>query len=133
LEPRVSFITLGVRDLERATRFYKDVLGLPQLPSPPGVVSFFEMGRTWLALFPREDLAADAGVAPEGSGFPGFALAHNVRSEAEVDQLLAEAAAGGGRIVKPGQPTDWGGYAGYFADPDGFLWEVAWNAKFPHV
>ncbi len=133
LEPRVSFITLGVRDLERATRFYKDVLGLPQLPSPPGVVSFFEMGRTWLALFPREDLAADAGVTPEGSGFPGFALAHNVRSEAEVDQLLAEAAAGGGRIVKPGQPTDWGGYAGYFADPDGFLWEVAWNPKFPHV
>ena len=133
MEPRVSFITLGVRDLERATRFYKDVLGLPQLPSPPGVVSFFEMGRTWLALFPREDLAADAGVAAEGSGFPGFALAHNVRSEAEVDQLLAEAAAGGGRIVKPGGPTDWGGYAGYFADPDGFLWEVAWNAKFPHV
>jgi len=133
MEPRISFITLGVRDLERATRFYKDVLGLPQRPSPPGVVSFFEMGRTWLALFPREDLAADAGVAPEGSGFPGFALAHNVRSEAEVDQLLAEAAAGGGRIVKPGQPTDWGGYAGYFADPDGFLWEVAWNAKFPHV
>ena len=133
MEPRVSFITLGVRDLERATRFYKDVLGLPQLPSPPGVVSFFEMGRTWLALFPREDLAADAGVAAEGSGFPGFALAHNVRSEAEVDQLLAEAAAGGGRIVKPGGPTGWGGYAGYFADPDGFLWEVAWNAKFPHV
>jgi len=133
LEPRVSFITLGVRDLERATRFYKDVLGLPQLPSPPGVVSFFEMGRTWLALFPREALAADAGVTPEGSGFPGFALAHNVRSEAEVDHLLAEAAAGGGRIVKPGGPTDWGGYAGYFADPDGFLWEVAWNAKFPHV
>jgi catechol 2,3-dioxygenase-like lactoylglutathione lyase family enzyme len=133
MEPRVSFITLGVRDLERATRFYKDVLGLPQLPSPPGVVSFFEMGRTWLALFPREDLAADAGVPAEGSGFPGFALAHNVRSEAEVDQLLAEAAAGGGRIVKPGHPTDWGGYAGYFADPDGFLWEVAWNAKFPHV
>jgi catechol 2,3-dioxygenase-like lactoylglutathione lyase family enzyme len=133
MEPRISFITLGVRDLERATRFYKDVLGLPQLPSPPGVVSFFEMGRTWLSLYPREDLAADAGVPAEGSGFSGVALAHNVRSEAEVDQLLAEAAAGGGRMITPGHPTDWGGYAGYFADPDGFLWEVAWNPKFPHV
>ena len=133
MEPRISFITLGVRDLERATSFYKDVLRLPQLPSPPGVVTFFEMGKTWLSLFPREDLAADAGVPAEGSGFPGFALAHNVRSIEEVDRLLAEAAAGGGRIVKPGQKTDWGGYAGYFADPDGFLWEVAWNARFPHV
>ena len=133
MEPRISFITLGVRDLERATSFYKDVLRLPQLPSPPGVVSFFEMGKTWLSLFPREDLAADAGVPAEGRGFPGFALAHNVRSIEEVDRLLAEAAAGGGRIVKPGQKTDWGGYAGYFADPDGFLWEVAWNARFPHV
>ena len=133
MEPRISFITLGVRDLERATSFYKDVLRLPQLPSPPGVVSFFEMGKTWLSLFPREDLAADAGVPAEGSGFPGFALAHNVRSIEEVDRLLAEAAAGGGRIVKPGHETDWGGYAGHFADPDGFLWEVAWNPKFPHV
>jgi uncharacterized protein len=132
MEPRVSFITLGVRDLARATSFYRDVLRLPQLPSPPGVVSFFEMGKTWLSLFPREDLAADAGVPAEGSGFPGFALAHNVRSIEEVDKLLAEAAAGGGRIVKPGHETDWGGYAGYFADPDGFLWEVAWNAKLPH-
>lgn len=133
MEPRVSFITLGVRDLERATSFYRDVLRLPQLPSPPGGVSFFEMGKTWLSLFPREDLAADAGVPAEGSGFPGFALAHNVRSIEEVDALLAQAAAGGGRIVRPGHETDWGGYAGYFADPDGFLWEVAWNAKFPHV
>jgi uncharacterized protein len=131
MEPRVSFITLGVRDLERATSFYKDVLRLPQLPSPAGVVSFFEMGKTWLSLFPREDLAADAGVPAEGSGFPGFSLAHNVRSIEEVDELLAEAAAGGGRILKPGHETDWGGYAGYFADPDGFLWEVAWNPKFP--
>ncbi|HEY3571246.1 MAG TPA: VOC family protein [Thermoanaerobaculia bacterium] len=133
MEPRVSFITLGVRDLERATSFYRDVLRLPQLPSPAGVVSFFEMGKTWLSLFPREDLAADAGVSAEGGGFPGFSLAHNVRSIEEVDQLLAEAAAGGGRIVKPGHETDWDGYAGYFADPDGFLWEVAWNPKFPHV
>ena len=132
MEPRISFVTLGVRDLERATRFYADTLRLPRLPSPP-TVSFFELGRTWLALYPRELLAADAGVPAEGSGFPGFALAHNVRSATEVDDLLAEAGAGGGRLVKAGARADWGGYSGYFADPDGFLWEVAWNPHFPHV
>ncbi|HEY4594543.1 MAG TPA: VOC family protein, partial [Thermoanaerobaculia bacterium] len=132
MEPRISFVTLGVANLQRATRFYEEGLGLPRLKTPPSV-TFFEMGKTWLSLFPREDLAADAGVPAEGSGFPGFALAHNVRSIEEVDALLAAAAAGGGRIVKPGHETDWGGYAGYFADPDGFLWEVAWNARFPHV
>jgi len=132
MEPRISFVTLGVSDLERATHFYRDVLGLPQLPSPPSV-SFFEFGRTWLALYPRELLAADAGVPAEGSGFPGFTLSHNVRTEAGVAELLAEVAAGGGRIVKPAQKADWGGVMGYFADPDGFLWEVAWNPRFPHV
>lgn len=132
MEPRISFITLGVRDLPRATRFYAEVLRLPKKETPPSV-SFFEMGKTWLALYPRDDLAADAGVPAEGAGFPGFALAHNVRAPAEVDALLAEVAAGGGTMVKHGQATDWGGYAGYFADPDGFLWEVAWNPDFPHV
>jgi catechol 2,3-dioxygenase-like lactoylglutathione lyase family enzyme len=132
MEPRISFITLGVGDLERAARFYEHVLQLPRMQTPPSV-AFFEMGQTWLALYPRELLAADAGVPAEGSGFPRFALAHNVRSPEEADRLLEEVAAGGGRIIKPGQPTDWGGYAGYFADPDGFLWEVAWNPKFPHV
>jgi uncharacterized protein len=132
MEPRISFVTLGVSDLERATRFYAEGLRLPRLKSPPSV-SFFELGKTWLALYPRHLLAADAGVAAAGSGFPGFALAHNVRSEDEADRLLDQVAAAGGRIVKPAQPTDWGGYAGYFADPDGFLWEVAWNPRFPHV
>jgi catechol 2,3-dioxygenase-like lactoylglutathione lyase family enzyme len=132
MEPRLSFVTLGVADLDRATRFYEEVLKLPRRPTPP-TVAFFELGKTWLALFPREALAADAGVPSQGSGFPGFALAHNVRSPEEVDRLLAEAAAGGGRLVKPGGKADWGGYTGYFADPDGFLWEVAWNPHFPHV
>lgn len=132
MEPRISFVTLGVADLERATRFYEDVLKLPRIPAPP-TVTFFEMGTTWLALFPRTELAADAGVSAEGNGFPGFTLAHNVRSEAEVDGLLDEVAVAGGRIVKPGQPAEWGGYTGYFADPDGFLWEVAWNPHFPHT
>lgn len=98
---------------------------------PPPTVLFFEMGPMMLALFPRELLAADAGVPGEGRGFAGFALAHNVRSIEQVDALLAHAAQGGGSLVKPGRHTDWGGYAGYFADPDGFLWEVAWNPKIP--
>jgi catechol 2,3-dioxygenase-like lactoylglutathione lyase family enzyme len=132
MEPRISFVTLGVADLERSTRFYADGLGLVQLKSPPGV-SFFELGKTWLALYPRDLLAADAGVAPGGSGFSGFALAHNVRSAAETDRLLEDAARAGGRVTRSARPTSWGGYAGYFADPDGFLWEVAWNPRFPHA
>ena len=133
MQPQLSLLTLGVADLDRATGFYADVLGLPRLPSPPSIV-FFELGKTWLALYPREALAADAGVeADPAPRFPGFCLAHNVASEAEVDALVAEVEAGGGRIVKPPQHADWGGYSGYFADPDGFLWEVAWNPNFPHV
>jgi catechol 2,3-dioxygenase-like lactoylglutathione lyase family enzyme len=132
MQPRISFITLGVSELAVSTRFYSEVLDLPQLPTPGGV-AFFEMGKTWLALYPREDLAKDAGVSPEGTGFPRFALAHNVRSPAEVDALLTHAAQGGGKLVKAGHVADWGGYTGYFADPDGFLWEVAWNPHFPHV
>ena len=143
MEPRISFVTLGVTDLQRSTRFYEEALGLPRIPTPPEV-TFFEMGRTWLALYPRDLLAADAGVPagehphshpslPESGGFPGFTLAHNVRREEQVAELLAEVAAAGGRIVRPAQRADWGGVSGYFADPDGFLWEVAWNPKFPHV
>jgi catechol 2,3-dioxygenase-like lactoylglutathione lyase family enzyme len=132
VEPRLSLVTLGVADLERSVRFYEHVLKLPRLPTPPSV-AFFELGKTWLSLYPRELLAADAGVPAAGSGFPGFALAHNLRSEAEVDRLLAEVAAGGGRIVKLASRADWGGYSGYFSDPDGVLWEVAWNPQFPHV
>lgn len=132
MEPRLSLVTLGVTDLERSIHFYEDVLKLPRLETPPSV-AFFELGKTWLSLYDREELAADAGVPAAGAGFPGFTLAHNVRSEAEVDHLLAEVAAAGGRIVKLGQRADWGGYSGYFADPDGFLWEVAWNPGFPHV
>ena len=132
MEPRISFVTLGVSDLERSARFYEEGLGLPRLESPPSV-AFFEMGKTWLALYPRHLLAADAGVSAEGSGFSGIALAHNVRSATEADRLLQDAAAAGGRIVKAAQTAAWGGYSGYFADPDGYLWEVAWNPRFPHV
>ena len=137
MQPRLSFVTLGVADLARATAFYRDVLGLPQKPTSTSI-SFFELGKTWLALYPRELLAEDATVPSEGPGFSdggfrGFTLAHNVKTREEVDALLAHVAAHGGRIVKPARDADWGGYSGYFADPDGFLWEVAWNPHFPHV
>jgi len=132
MEPRISLITLGVSDLERATRFYQECLGLPRIETPPSV-TFFELGKTWLALWSWESLAADAGVPSQGSGFRGFALAHNVRSPAEVDALLERVAGYGAAVTKKGQPTDWGGYSGYFTDPDGFLWEVAHNPSFPHV
>lgn len=132
MEPRLSFVTLGVSDLGRSIRFYTDVLGLTRL-NDHADVAFFELGRTWLALYPRHLLAADAGVPNDGSGFCSFSLAHNVRTPEEVDELLAHVAAAGAKVVKPAQPADWGGRTGYFADPDGFLWEVAWNPLFPHV
>ncbi len=123
-------VTLGVADLDRATEFYRDGLGLPEC-EPEGDIAFFETASTWLALYPREALADDATVPAEGSGFRGFTLAQNVESEERVDAVLAEAEAAGGEIVKPAGEVFWGGYSGYFADPDGFLWEVAWNPGFP--
>lgn len=129
MKPRISMITLGVRDMATAVKFYEEGLGLPRRKSPPEV-AFFTLNGSWLALFGRESLAEDAGIPAEGSGFPGFALAHNVASEAEVDELLQQAAAAGGKLVKPAERVFWGGYSGYFADPDGYLWEVAHNPEF---
>ena len=91
---------------------------------------FLKWGGTQLSLYPRDKLAEDVGVSPDGEGFRGFTIAHNVESEEAVDKQLEEAVAAGGKLVKPGQKVFWGGYSGYFADPDGFLWEVAWN---PHL
>ncbi|QZA76534.1 VOC family protein [Deefgea tanakiae] len=132
MEPRVSFITLGVTDLARSLVYYRDILGLQPRSVKESVV-FFELGQVWLALYPHDLLAEDAGVPDDGGGFRGITLAHNVRSPEEVDQLLATGAQGGGRLVKAGHKAFWGGYTGYFADPDGHLWEVAWNPHFPHV
>jgi len=122
-------ITLGVRDLAASVAFYAQGLGLPRMESPPGV-AFFTLDGTWLGLYGRQALAEDATVPAEGSGFAGVTLAHNVATEAEVDALLKQAVAAGGTLVKPGQRVFWGGYSGYFADPDGHLWEVAHNPHF---
>jgi catechol 2,3-dioxygenase-like lactoylglutathione lyase family enzyme len=129
MQPRICLITLGVSNLERSTAFYRDGLKLPTKGDFPGV-TFFELRGTWLSLFAREELAADAEVPAQGSGFGGFSLAHNVSSKEDVDNVMREAAAAGAAITRPARDTEWGGYYGYFADPDGFLWEVAWN---PHL
>lgn len=126
MKPRISMITLGVDDIERAVIFYEKGLGFPRIESPP-TVAFFALNGSWLGLYGREALAEDAMVSAEGSGFNSFALAHNVGSEAEVDALLAQAVAAGATLMKPGQKVFWGGYSGYFKDPDGHLWEIAHN------
>jgi uncharacterized protein len=127
---RVTVITLGVQDLERCTEFYR-ALGWPlSSASVPGEVAFFDTGGCVVALWGRGALAADAGYdASLLAGFRGVALAINVRSEAEVDAALGAAVDAGGRLVKPGTRADWGGYVGYFADPEDHLWEVTHN---PH-
>lgn len=132
MEARVSMVTFGVDDLQRSLRFYREGLGWPlSSASVEDVVAFFRTGGVVIALFPRELLAADANLAAGGSGFGGIALAHNVASKQAVDAALAEAAAAGGTILRPAEDASWGGYSGYFADPDGYPWEVAWNPHFP--
>lgn len=129
MNPRISMITLGVSDLEASIKFYQNGLGFPKMESPPEV-AFFTLNGSWLGLYGCESLAEDAGVSPEGSGFPGFTLSHNVVSEADVDQVIEKAVLAGAAIVKPPQKVFWGGYHGYFKDPDGYLWEVAYNPHF---
>lgn len=129
-EQRLSIVTLGVGDLERAAQFY-EALGWQRVESPDGVIAFDLIGQT-LGLFPRAALAADIGVeeaALAGSG--GITLAYNVREKSEVAPLLERAVAAGGTLLKPAQDVFWGGYHGYFADPDGHIWEVAHNPFAP--
>lgn len=129
MEQRISLVTLGVADLEQSRAFYERLGWRRSVRAAEGI-AFFQAGGMAFALYPRADLAKDAGVVQEGEGFRGFTLAFNARSRAEVDAVLAEAQAAGAALVKPAEEAFWGGYSGYFADPDGFLWEVAWNPGF---
>lgn len=128
MKPKISLITLGVRDLDRMLAFYRDGLGLPLHNYKPGDdMVMFRLEGTWLGLFPRDELAKDATVSVEGSGFSGVAIAHNEPSKEGVDAVFAEALAAGATVVKWPEDVFWGGYSGYFADPEGNLWEVAFN------
>jgi catechol 2,3-dioxygenase-like lactoylglutathione lyase family enzyme len=130
MEPRVSLITLGVGDLARSKAFYER-LGFKASSAGGDEVVFFQIGPLGLSLFPRESLACDAKVSAEGSGFRGITLAHNVREKDDVAVVIAEAVNAGARLVKASEKAPWGGQSGYFADPDGHLWEVAWNPYAP--
>lgn len=130
MEARISLVTLGVVDLERSLRFYRDGLGFPTTWSAERGVIFFQTHGTVLALYPYDRLAEEVSpyLQPVRITFGGITLAHNTRTQPEVDQVLESARKAGGRIVKPGSVAVWGGYSGYFADPDGYLWEVAYGA-----
>ena len=128
MEPRISIVTLGVTDLDRSVRFYRDGLGFQtKYKEGDGIAHFATLG-TIFGLYPLDKLAEDVGpqVKPR-PGFSGITLAHNVHQKEEVAQVLALAAKSGGTLVKPAQDVFWGGHSGYFADPDGYYWEVAWN------
>jgi catechol 2,3-dioxygenase-like lactoylglutathione lyase family enzyme len=136
MKPRISVLTLGVGDLERSLRFYRDGLGLPTrgivgTEFEHGAVAFFDLQPdTKLALFGRGDLARDAGLPGFGPAPGAFSLGHNVGSRDEVDAVMRQAEQAGATMIKPAQATFWGGYAGYFADPDGHLWEIVYNPGF---
>jgi catechol 2,3-dioxygenase-like lactoylglutathione lyase family enzyme len=130
MEQRLSIVTLGVTDLIRSQEFYER-LGWRRSGTNTEGITFFQAGGIALALYPRHELAKDATVSPEGQGFSGITLAYNTRNRAEVDEVLKEAKTAGATILKPAREAFWGGYSGYFSDPDGFLWEVAWNPFFP--
>ncbi|HEY0832834.1 MAG TPA: VOC family protein [Azospirillum sp.] len=130
MQPRLSLITLGVADVARSRAFYER-LGFTASGASNPNVTFFQAGSTVLALFGWDSLAHDATVPEQGSGFRGVTLAHNVATKDEVAAVLADAVAAGATLVKPAQDVFWGGHSGYFADPDGHLWEIAWNPFFP--
>lgn len=134
MEPRITLITLGVKDLPASVAFFRDGMGWPTHYAEGDPVAFFATSGTRLSLFPRHHLAAD--ISPEvgaddRGGFSGITLAHNVRKRHEVAEVLAQAARAGATVVKPAQDTEWGGHAGYFRDLDGYYWEVAWNPGLP--
>jgi catechol 2,3-dioxygenase-like lactoylglutathione lyase family enzyme len=131
MEPRISIITLGVSDLKRSIDFYHSGLELPTNYKDGEGIAFFQLSGTWLALYPSNALAEDACLPPERTAFGGFTLAHNVKSKELVDKIIDQALGSGATLLKPAADTFWGGYSGYFSDPDSYPWEVAWNPFFP--
>lgn len=136
MKPRITVITLGVDDLQRALRFYRDGLGLKTegiigTEFEHGAVAFFDLqAGVKLAIWPRQSLSRDSGLPVSAPSPTEFTLGHNVSTRKEVEEVMEQAKNAGAAIVKPTQETFWGGYAGYFQDPDGHLWEVAWNPEF---
>jgi len=136
MKARITVLTLGVDDLEASLKFYRDGLGLPTegiigREFEHGAVAFFDLaGGLKFAIYERANIAWDAGVPQTGRSQTELTIGHNVGSEAEVDAVMAQAIKGGARLVKPAQKTFWGGYAGYFQDPDDHLWEVVYNPAF---
>lgn len=129
MEQRISIVTLGVANLERSRQFYER-LGWKRSVASNESIIFFQTGGMALALYPRDELAKDANVAVEGQGFCGVTIAYNARTRDEVDSLMTEALTAGAKILKSAEEASWGGYSGYFSDPDNFPWEVAWNPFF---
>ncbi len=130
MQARISMISLGVKDLQAAIKFYQQGLGLPRKEPYSDEVAFFDLNGTWLGLYPWDKLAEDVTVSQEGSGFRGVTLAHNVKSKEEVNAVISQAIGAGATLVKEAQDVFWGGYSGYFSDLDGHLWEIAWNPHF---
>jgi len=127
MRPTISLITLGVRDFNRSLAFYRDTLGWETTATEDDPVAFFQLQNLIFGIFPKSELAKDAGVHNDGNGFPGFSLAQNLASETEVNAAFTKLKAKGVTIMKEPQKAEWGGYSGYFSDPDGYLWELAWN------
>lgn len=136
MKPRITVITLGVDDLDRALAFYRDGLGLPTQgivgrEFEHGAVAFFDLqAGLKLALWPRASIAHDTGLQQSPASPTEFTIGHNVADKRTVDTVMAQATQAGARVVRPAHDTFWGGYAGYFQDPDGHLWEVVWNPAF---
>ena len=130
MNQHLHIVTLGVNDLKRSQEFYSQILGW-KISRPQEGIVFFQAGGVVLALFPREELAKDALISSEGNGFAGFSLAYNAQSESEVDEIIRDLKSKGVKILKEPQKVFWGGYSSYFADPDGYCWEVAYNPFFP--
>lgn len=127
MKPKISVIYFGVADVEASVAFYKQLGFQPRNYTEGDDHVFFALEGTWLGLYPKDKLAGDVGISVEGSGFPGITVAHNEPSKEDVDRVIEEARSLGAEIVKEPQDVSWGGYSSYFRDPDGYLWEIAWN------